>query len=194
MIDVKKGELTLRVGDEVVHVNLNQILKQTYCSKAESMIVEQFIPISLELIKDCKNQNLMNENEINFHYIEAYDVEYLNSSFEIREIVLSLKEISVEKSSNREEKGQYVKKGFEGLILKELPKHLKYAFLGAERAQPIIIAADLIEENEQKLIRILMKYKDAIAWSIEDLKGISPSICMHKIMLEDNAKTSIKHQ
>ena len=33
-----------------------------------------------------------------------------------------------------------------------------------------------------------------IAWSIEDLKGISPSICMHKIMLEDNAKTSIEHQ
>ena len=59
-----------------------------------------------------------------------------------------------------------MKKGFEGLILKELPKHLKYAFLGAERAQPVIIAADLIEENEQKLIRILMKYKEAIAWSI----------------------------
>ena len=33
-----------------------------------------------------------------------------------------------------------------------------------------------------------------IAWSIEDLKGISPSICMHNILLEDNAKTSIEHQ
>ena len=41
---------------------------------------------------------------------------------------------------------------------------------------------------------ILRKYKEAIAWSIEDLKGISPSICMHKILLEDNAKTSIEHQ
>ena len=30
--------------------------------------------------------------------------------------------------------------------------------------------------------------------SIEDLKGISPSICMHKILYEDNAKTSIEHQ
>ena len=28
----------------------------------------------------------------------------------------------------------------------------------------------------------------------EDLKGISHSICMHKILLEDNVKTSIKHQ
>ena len=39
-----------------------------------------------------------------------------------------------------------------------------------------------------------MKYKETIAWSIEDLKGISSSICMHTIMLEENAKTSIEHQ
>ena len=78
--------------------------------------------------------------------------------------------------------------------MKELPKHLKYAFLGAERAQPIIIAIDLIEEKELKLLKILIKYKEAIAWSVKDLKGISPSICMHKILLEENTKTSIEHQ
>ena len=43
-------------------------------------------------------------------------------------------------------------------------------------------------------MEILRKYKEAIASSIEELKGISPSICMHKILLEDNAKTSIEHQ
>ena len=98
------------------------------------MIVEQLIPISPELINDCKNQNSMNENEMNFQYIETHDVEYLNSSFEIRETLLSLKEINAEKSSNGEEKGQDVEKSYEGLILKELSKHLKYAFLGVERA------------------------------------------------------------
>ena len=87
-----------------------------------------------------------------------------------------------------------MEKNSEGLILKELPKHLKYAFLEAEREQLVIIAADLIVENEHKLIRILKKYNEAIAWSVEDLKGISLSICMHKILLEENAKTSIEHQ
>ena len=58
----------------------------------------------------------------------------------------------------------------------------------------MIIAADLIEEKEQKLLRILRKYKKSIAWSVEDLKGISPSICMHKILLEENEKSSIEHQ
>ena len=52
----------------------------------------------------------------------------------------------------------------------------------------------MTEAEEQKLLLILRKYKEAIAWSIEDLKGISPFICMHKILLEDNAKTFIEHQ
>ena len=52
----------------------------------------------------------------------------------------------------------------------------------------------MTEAEKQKLLVILRKYKEAIAWSIENLKGISPSICMHRILLEDNAKTSIEHQ
>ena len=66
LIDVKKGEVTLRVGDEVIHFNLNQSLKQSNCDNVESMIVDQFIRISHELINDCKDQNSMIENEMNF--------------------------------------------------------------------------------------------------------------------------------
>ena len=78
--------------------------------------------------------------------------------------------------------------------MKELLSHLKYAFLEQEKGKPVIISAALTESEEQKLLEILMKYKEAIPWSIEDLKGISPSICMHKILLNDNAKNSIEHQ
>ena len=78
--------------------------------------------------------------------------------------------------------------------MKELPSHLKYEFLEPEKRKLVIISATLTESEEQKLLEILKKYKEAITWSIEDLKGISPSICMHKIMLNDNAKTSIEHQ
>ena len=58
----------------------------------------------------------------------------------------------------------------------------------------MIISAILTKNEEHKLLKILRKYKEAIAWSIEDLKGINPSICMHKVLLEDNVKTSIEHQ
>ena len=78
--------------------------------------------------------------------------------------------------------------------MKELPSHLKYEFLEPEKRKSVIISAALTEAEEQKLLEILRKYKEAIAWSIEDLKGISPSICMHKILMNDNVKTSIEHQ
>ena len=76
--------------------------------------------------------------------------------------------------------------------MKELLSHLKYVFLELEKAKLVIISVALTEDEEQKLLKILRKYKEAIAWSIEDLKGISPSIFMHKNLLEDNAKTSIE--
>ena len=44
------------------------------------------------------------------------------------------------------------------------------------------------------MLEILRKHKEDIAWPVEDLKGISPSICMHKILMEEIAKTSIEHQ
>ena len=48
--------------------------------------------------------------------------------------------------------------------------------------------------HHPKLIRILKKYKEVIALSVEDLKGIRPLIYMHKILLKKNAKRSIEHQ
>ena len=48
--------------------------------------------------------------------------------------------------------------------MKELPKPLKYAFLGMEKSKPVIIENYLTQEKEQKLIKILKKYKEAVDW------------------------------
>ena len=85
-------------------------------------------------------------------------------------------------------------KSSDGLVLKDLPEHLKYVFLGNERSQHVIIAADLTLEEDKEVVETLKQYKEAIAWNVGDLKGINPSICMYKILMEENAKTSIEHQ
>ena len=69
LIDVKRGELTLRVGDEAVHFNLNHSLKQPKLSDVECEIVERKIPNCSELMKDCNFKNSINENEKNFEYL-----------------------------------------------------------------------------------------------------------------------------
>ena len=79
LIDVKKGELTLRVGDEAVHFYLNHSLKQPELSNAGYEILETKIPISSKLNNDCIFQNSMNENEMNFQYLEHVEVEFLDS-------------------------------------------------------------------------------------------------------------------
>ena len=67
---------------------------------------------------------------MNFQYLEDLDCEFLNSRCDLKEIVLSLNETSTEKSSSNEEKAKEIETSSEGLNLKELPRHLKYAFLG----------------------------------------------------------------
>ncbi|XP_027158344.1 uncharacterized protein LOC113759962 [Coffea eugenioides] len=74
------------------------------------------------------------------------------------------------------------------LELKPLAEHLKYAFLGDNETLPVIISAHLSPRQEDNLIRLLRDHKEAIGWSIADIKGISPSLCMHRIRLEDDAK------
>ncbi|XP_038680943.1 uncharacterized protein LOC119981873 [Tripterygium wilfordii] len=62
------------------------------------------------------------------------------------------------------------------LELKPLPAHLRYAFL------------------EEKLLRVLREYKSAIGWTIADIRGISPSVCMHRILMEDGTKATREGQ
>ncbi|KAL0374002.1 UNVERIFIED_CONTAM: Retrovirus-related Pol polyprotein from transposon opus, partial [Sesamum radiatum] len=76
------------------------------------------------------------------------------------------------------------------LELKELPKHLKYAFLGENDTLPVIISSKLSTLEEEKLIRVLREFREAIGWTIADIKGLSPSTCMHRILLEEGAKPS----
>ena len=93
-----------------------------------------------------------------------------------------------------EEKEFHQETSEEGLVLKELPSHLKYAYLELPKNKLVMISARLSDDEEQRLLEILRKHKESIAGSIEDLKGISPSICMNKILLEENARPTVEHQ
>ena len=77
---------------------------------------------------------------------------------------------------------------------KALPSHLRYAYLGESSTLPVTISASLIEVEEEKLLRVLRDHKNAIGWSLADLKGIRPSMCMHQIQLEDGHKPSVEAQ
>ncbi|KAJ6916423.1 hypothetical protein NC652_018966 [Populus alba x Populus x berolinensis] len=67
--------------------------------------------------------------------------------------------------------------------LKLLPFNLKYSFLGENETFPIIISSKLNAHQECKLLQTLKMHKNALGWTIADIKGISPLICTHRIYL-----------
>ncbi|CAN6691851.1 unnamed protein product [Malus baccata var. baccata] len=59
---------------------------------------------------------------------------------------------------------------------------------------PAIISSSLTAQEEEKLLRVLKEFKSALGWTLADIKGISPTTCMHYIFLEEGAKPTREAQ
>ncbi|CAN6566338.1 unnamed protein product [Malus baccata var. baccata] len=70
--------------------------------------------------------------------------------------------------------------------LESLPQH--------HETLPVIVSSSLTALEEEKLIRVLKEHKTAIGWTLADIKGISPTTCMHRIFLEEGAKPTREAQ
>nr|GEY43112.1 reverse transcriptase domain-containing protein [Tanacetum cinerariifolium] len=81
-----------------------------------------------------------------------------------------------------------------GVELRDLPPHLKYAFLDGDNKLQVIIAKDLCLEEKTALITVLKSYKRAIAWKLSDIKGIDPEFFTHKILMEEDFEPTVQHQ
>ncbi|GJX67328.1 reverse transcriptase domain-containing protein [Tanacetum coccineum] len=78
--------------------------------------------------------------------------------------------------------------------LKELLSHLEYAFLNNNQEFPVIISSLLNSQEKESLLKVLTQHKAALAWKVADIKGISPSFCTHKILMEVNFKPVVQPQ
>ena len=80
------------------------------------------------------------------------------------------------------------------LELKNLPSTLKYAFLDEEKAKPVVISSTVDIKQEERLLEVLKKNKEAIGWTLTDLKGLDPLLCTHRIFLEDESRPVMEAQ
>ncbi|GJT81130.1 reverse transcriptase domain-containing protein [Tanacetum coccineum] len=78
--------------------------------------------------------------------------------------------------------------------LKELPPHLEYAFLEGDNKLPVIIAKELDVEEKSALVKVLKSHKRALAWKLSDIQGINPEFCTHKILMEEDYAPAVQHQ
>jgi hypothetical protein len=70
--------------------------------------------------------------------------------------------------------------------LKPLPSSLRYAFLNNDQDSPVIISDKLSQKESLRLLTILEKHRSAFGYSLQDLKGIIPTLCTHRIPIDPN--------
>jgi hypothetical protein len=58
----------------------------------------------------------------------------------------------------------------------------------------VIISDKLSNDETQRLVATLEKYQLVIGYSLKDLKEISPSLCTHRISIEQGHKPIREHQ
>ena len=195
LIDVEVGTLTLRVQDQSVVFNLFEAAKQPAekldCLRVDVLDGYVHANYGTHSIKDPLQQVLYGN----------FDAKTLDE--DILEVVQALDSVPkflpkwrhvYESLGEPKQPLKPSKVQPPQLELKPLPEHLKYVYLGAAQTLPVIIAADLTHSEEEKLLRVLRKYQDTLGWTIADIKGISPAICMHRILMEDGVKPTVDAQ
>ncbi|CAN6695175.1 unnamed protein product [Malus baccata var. baccata] len=211
-IDVYSGTLSMEFDGEVVNFNLSDSIKypsedhscfsidiidsmaQGYLDDLNNDALEKVITRGMELKTkgaDCMHAHGIQESS---HAVPP--------SEELLEVVAAL-ESSPKldgKYTTRESIPISTNKLLPSIIqapileLKPLPSHLKYIFLGENETLPAIISSSLTAQEEEKLLRVLKEFKSALGWTLADIKGISPTTCMHHIFLEEGAKPTREAQ
>lgn len=166
IIDVEKGEMTLSVHDEKMIINVFKAMQ--YPPKKEGHM-------RVEMVKKVERGLLEANNQ------EKQKMETKVEQDLIREEVVEISSEGKTKEKSKQE-------------LKPLLPHIKYVFLGEAEALPVITNSSLNIEEEKKLIEVLKAQKTALGWTIDDIKGISPAICMQKILLEEDSRPVVQPQ
>nr|GEY09177.1 reverse transcriptase domain-containing protein [Tanacetum cinerariifolium] len=206
LIDVFKGELTLRVGKEAITFNLDQTSR--YSANYIYMMANRIDIIDMAY-KEYSQEVLGFFDVIaSGNPTPYYDPIVFTSSLTLtpfKDGDFLLEEVDAflaleDDLTSPEELKIYEAKNYQSSIdkppvveLKDLPSHLEYAFLEGDNKLPIIIAKDLSDEEKTALIKVLKSHKRAISWKLFDIKGINPKFCTQKILMKEDFKPAVQH-
>ncbi|XP_024024961.1 uncharacterized protein LOC112092618 [Morus notabilis] len=195
LIDVQKGELTMRVHDQQVTFNVFKVMR--FADEVEECSAINVLDslVAAEFEKTCA-EKLMTEEDLMDSEVDEDNNDRQISWLEGRQASTRSRGHFESLELSERPLKQYKPSVEEPpvLELRPLPVHLRYAYLGDSDTLPVIIASGLNGMQEMQLLEVLKKFKHAIGWTIADIKGISPSIWMHKILLQDCCSNSVEQQ
>ncbi|XP_062025882.1 uncharacterized protein LOC133742218 [Rosa rugosa] len=203
-IDVYKGTLTMEFDGDVIRFNILEAmrypvsdLKPCFAIDVVDSLAQVFSEVMVEdelalTLEEVVGYDANGEPIPKVEWdVEEPRVIKTVASLEAQPIKRSISYLSIPVSTNKMLRSIVQAPKLE---LKVLPEHLKYAYLGEKETLPVIISSTLEVEQERKLVDVLKKHKTAIGWTLADIKGISPTTCVHRILLEDGAKPTREAQ
>ncbi|KAJ0520261.1 putative nucleotidyltransferase, Ribonuclease H [Helianthus annuus] len=187
LIDVYDGKLTLRVEDDMVTFDINRSM--THPREHDDTLY--FVDTIMSHVGHCLSK-VCGRDASDTQILDTFipEVEMTTTSYGESESHSEVFEV-VERKEPEERPSVESPPSLE---LKDLPSHLEYAFLDDGSQLPVIISSELTEEEKTKLMGVLKAHKQAIAWKLVDIKGINPSFCTHKILMEDEFKPVVQPQ
>ena len=90
MIDIQKGVLTLRVGEEAAAFNLIKGMQNIDIDRESFNVVDDVYTHNHDVHDDCNTQFFINEKEMNFQYVEDEYSDCPYDSFHSIETVMSM--------------------------------------------------------------------------------------------------------
>nr|GFB27518.1 reverse transcriptase domain-containing protein [Tanacetum cinerariifolium] len=220
LIDVHKGELTLRIGNEAITYNLDQTSR--YSANYDQMTANK-IDVTDEACEEYFQEVLGFSNVTASGSPTPSDdpivsptsptlTPFGDSDFllfeEANAFLAILNSDPVPSLPNHEQsvpsftnelkacEAKTIKSSIDEppeVELKDLPPHLEYTFLEGDNKLHVIIAKELGEEEKAALIKVLKSHKRAIAWKLSDIQGINLEFCTHKILMEEDYKPAVQH-
>jgi len=195
-IDCGKDTLSMEVGDEKIEFNFHDAMKYPYSNVYSITCYDQVDKCVQQVFDfDCED-GLSVALSYDYDFTEIEEMErHICVPQNVHESALALQSLQTIPHGN-----VFVdlvlshKKLLPSILqapeleLKPLPDNLKYVFIGDNNTLLVIIATGLTNTQEEKLVKLLCDHKTTIGWTLADIKGISPSMCMHHIILKDNAK------
>nr|GFA78086.1 DNA-directed DNA polymerase [Tanacetum cinerariifolium] len=217
LIDVHKGELTLHIGKEAITYNLDQTVR--YSANYDQMTTNK-IDVICEIysqkvlgffdvtasgnptpdddpIVSTTSLTLTPFGDSDFLlYEEEGDILLLETILNSKPLPPLPNHEQYLPSYKKELKvceAKTIKSSIDEppeVELKDLPRHLEYAFLEGNKKLSVIIAKELGDEKKSALIKVLKSHKRAIAWKLSDIQ----EFCTHKILMEEEYKSAVQHQ
>ncbi|XP_070055039.1 uncharacterized protein [Nicotiana tomentosiformis] len=195
LVNMEAGELTFRVGDEKVVFHICKSMRQpnsnevcSFVDLATKVIVDDTsVVINVE---DTLEDVLLNHDE---DEKEGF-VDCINTLQGMGSYSYEPRKLSLDLENRKTPSTKPLIEEHPTLELKSLPSHLRYEFLGPRSTLPIILSSCLINVQVDFTFAVLKRRKKSIGWTLANIRGISPTFCMHKIILVEDAKPSVEHQ